>query len=91
MSQNEQQLHADKARGERAKELIENPLLVEAFDKVKQDLLAAWLATKPAETDAREQLHRAYALVDDVRQVLVQVVGNGAIASQTLDKLKKRA
>jgi len=42
------------ARGHRAEALLDDPLLVEAFDTLEKTYQAAWRDTKVAETEKRE-------------------------------------
>lgn len=90
MSQNEEQLLRDKARADRAQQLLEDELLAESIQSLKDRYLDEWKATLASDVEGRERLHIGYNMVDQVFAHLKIIVGNGKIAAQQLDQLKKR-
>ena len=83
---NEEQIQ----RAERAQELLEDPLIKESFDHLEQTYLDAWRDSRPGEELDREVLWQAWFALDAVRSHLNQVMQNGKIARDSLDKLKRR-
>lgn len=77
-------------RATRAKELLEDPLIKESFDSLESTYLSAWRESRPGEELDREVLWQAWFALDAVRGHLNQVVQNGKIARDALDKLKRR-
>jgi hypothetical protein len=82
--------YIDARKGSEAKELLENPILAEAFDTLEAEYLKAWRQSKPAETDERERLWLAVALLEEVKRHLRVVVENGVMAKRDIDKLSGR-
>lgn len=83
----EAKLRIDESRGRRAKELLDNELVVEAFKSLEDAYIAAWRATKPLDEKPREKLYLAINVVGKVRDHLQSVVANGALARTELDQL----
>jgi hypothetical protein len=88
---NEDKLHRDVDRGERAKALIENDLLQEAFARLEADYIAAWRSSPARDTDARERLWQAVNVLGLVRAHIAVMVSSGKLAQRELDDLAKSA
>jgi hypothetical protein len=86
----EDKLHRDIARGNRARAIIDDELLVEAFARLDADYVAAWRATAARDTYARERLWQATQIVGKVRGHLTAVLSNGKLAQRQLDELAAR-
>jgi hypothetical protein len=86
----ENKLIADSARAARAKALLEDELLTEAFNLYEAELMAAWRATGTAlaETHKRERLWLAVNLLGKVREHLFKVVQNGKVAKAHLAQIE---
>jgi len=69
------------ARAARAKALAEDPLLVEAFDNVREAAIRVWEATPAADVQAREMAWLTVKAVGRIRAELQSVIDNGAIAA----------
>ena len=83
---NEEQIQ----RSQRAQELLEDPLIKESFESLESTYLEAWRQSRPGEELDREVLWQAWFALDAVRQHLNQIMQNGKIARDALDKLKRR-
>jgi len=83
----EAKLRIDESRGRRAKELLDNELIVEAFKGLEDAYIAAWRSTGPLDERPREKLYLAINVVGKVRDHLQSVVANGALAREELDQL----
>lgn len=79
------------ARAVRARDLIENELLGEAFATLEENYAAAWRATTIDEVAAREKLFLAINIVGKVRDHLNAVVANGKLAQAELKELAQTA
>lgn len=80
-------LAAATARANRAKALLDDPLLVEAFEALEREYIAAWRATQVRDNDARERLWQAVNVASKVRDHLKLAVSNGAVAQREIDLL----
>ena len=77
-------------RGARAQRLLDDDLLVEAFETLDRDYTRAWRATAARDTDARERLWQAVQVVAKVRDNLIRVVNGGKLAQRELAMLADR-
>lgn len=64
-------------RSARAQQLLAEPIVVEAFDKVEQGYTEAWKHAGTAE--ARENLHLAITIIDKVKRHLQAAVADGEL------------
>ena len=78
-------------RGRRAKELLENPMLVESVEKLKARYLEEWTKTVPGDVEGRERLFQAYKMVDQICAHLRIVIGDGAVSSAQIAQLKRKS
>jgi len=74
-------------RGRHARELLDDPLLQEAFDAVAAKLIEAWRATPMMDTAARERFHLATVLLDRAKSALGEMVTNGEMSAETIRSL----
>jgi hypothetical protein len=77
-----------EARGREALALINNPILKEALEKIKSDVIDKWSNTPAKDTESREWLWRHFQVTGHFEQLLVEVINTGKIAEETL-RLKK--
>ncbi len=80
----------DRARGVRAGELLENELLVEAFETARAEYLKAWESTPARDVEGRERLWIMVKLIDRVRGHLRQVLDAGKIADAHMHEIERR-
>lgn len=83
----ESKLRIDESRGRRAKQLLEDELVNEAFKSLEDAYVLAWRSTAPLDEKAREKLYLAINVVGKVRDHLQRVVENGTLARKELDQL----
>jgi hypothetical protein len=86
----EHKLIRDSARAARAKALLEDELLNEAFATYEGELMKAWreTGTAQAETHKRERLWLAVNLLGKIREHLFKVVENGKVAKAHLAQIE---
>lgn len=84
-------LQQDANRASRAKALLENELLNEAFKHLEENYISFWRATKPDDEKAREKAYIAINVIGKVKQHLESVVANGTLAQAELHKLHAEA
>lgn len=77
-------LEDEVRRGERARRLLEDPLLVEAFDAVEAGIRSAWAGTGEAEERERERLWLMLRLLGRVRGHIVGAMETGRLAERQL-------
>lgn len=75
----------------RAQNLLDNELLVEAYDKIEAELVAAWIGALPRDTEGRERCWAAVQANRKHREYLVSVVNNGKLAARELKDLADTA
>ena len=80
-------LQAAVDRGQRAKTLLENELLQEAFKTLEDDYTAAWKTWPAADTAGRERLWQAVNVLGKVRDHLGRLVADGRLAQRELSDL----
>jgi hypothetical protein len=83
----EDKLRDATVRANRAKSLLDDDLLKEAFDVTTRSYLDAWMATGLSEQDKRERLWHAVQTVAKVRAHLVTVLNGGKLAQAEIDML----
>ena len=88
----EHQLIRDQDRASRARLLLDNELLREAFDTLERDYMKAWRNTgvTPQDTYARERLFQAINIVGKVRDHLTRVIEGGKIAKRQIEDIERR-
>ena len=72
-------------RAERAKEVLEHDLFIEAFDTLENELKSRWQNSSSNEADARESCWLALQLLYQVKRHIESIVTTGR-----LDKLAKK-
>jgi hypothetical protein len=71
-------------RAQRARELLDDELLCDAFLKLESDYIAAWRTTRVLDKDAREKLWQAVNIIGKVRDHLGKVLADGKLAQSEL-------
>ena len=84
-SQQEGKLNQEITQANKAKQLFEEPLLKESFEKLKKLYSESLFNTGATETDAREKLWLAYNIVSKVEQNLLEIIDTGKLASKQME------
>lgn len=87
----ENKLIRDAGKAIRAKQLLEDEMLVEAFKLLEDSYTTAWRNTFVADTAAREKLFLAVNIVGKVREHLTLAVTNGKLAQAELTEIAMTA
>lgn len=87
----ENKLIRDSGRGIRARQLVENELLAEAFKGLEDAYTKAWRGTTIEDVAAREKIFLAINVVGKVREHLVAMVVDGKLAQAELESLARLA
>lgn len=72
------------SRGEQARDLLNHPLLVEAFDLIEGETIKAWEDSPARDTEGRERLWLQLKLLRRLRGHIESVVDSGKMARATL-------
>jgi hypothetical protein len=84
-------LQRDAAKALRARALLDDELLSEAFEKLEAGYVAGWRGTVIDDVAGREKLFLAINIVGKVRNHLASVVANGKLAQAELKELAQAA
>lgn len=78
--------HAKVARGRAAKELMENPLLVEALDAIEKEIEIGWKNSSAGEggREARDNAYLMHRLLLRLRGTLRSIIVDGGNAEKLL-------
>ena len=71
--------------GREAKELLDNPTLHEALNRVERKLQSSWRNTATGDRDAREEAYRLHWAVEALRAELHLMVGQATMAQRERD------
>jgi hypothetical protein len=80
----EHKLLRDADRAARARQLLENELLTEAFKSLEDAYMTHWRQTNIDDVNGREKLFLAINVIGIVRDHLAVVVSNGKMADAEL-------
>jgi len=85
----EGKLQKELTQANKAKQLFDNPLLKESFEKLKKLYADSLFNTGAKETETREKLWLAYNVVGKVEQNLLEIIDTGKLASKQLEDFRK--
>lgn len=86
----ENKLIRDTGRALRARQLLENELLTEAFATLKDAYINAWQSSRVEDAAGREKLFLAINIVGKVQQHLTTAIVNGKLAEIELVELAQK-
>ena len=78
-------LNQEISQSNKAKQLFENPLLKESFEKLRKVYSESLFNTGAKEETTREKLWLAYNIVGKVEQNLLEILDTGKLASKQLE------
>ncbi len=78
-------LNQELNQANKAKQLFQDPLLKDSFNKLRKLYSESLFNTGANETDAREKLWLAYNVVNKVEQNLLEIIDTGKLASKQLE------
>jgi hypothetical protein len=87
----EHKLLRDAGKAARARDLLANDLLIEAFKGLEEAYVAAWRNSPAMDTALREKQFMAVNVVDQVRRDLAQFVINGRMAEAEIAAIANAA
>lgn len=74
----------DIERGRLAREVLENAVYTDAYDKIEQGIITAWREAR--DKDEREHLHQLLRCLQKVRETLRSVMQTGELAAHSLEQ-----
>lgn len=75
-----------RRRGDEAEQLLRNDAFREALESIEKVYMSAWRSSDVYDIERRERAHVAVCLLDDLRNLLVDYVRQGAVARDRLEK-----
>ena len=78
-------------QGQRAKQLLNDPLLKEAFEYLSDQYKTEIFNTSYNDHDQRQVLWMAYNMLDKIKGHLVSVMETGKLASSELENLTRQS
>tara|TARA_R110000782_G_scaffold17700_1_gene49338 strand:+ start:647 stop:940 length:294 start_codon:yes stop_codon:yes gene_type:complete len=88
--QEQDKLNQELNQANKAKQLFEDPLLKESFDKLRNLYSQSLFNTGALEADAREKLWLAYNVINKVEQNLLEMIDTGKLASKQLEDFRNK-
>ena len=83
-------MEKDLERARHAQALLDNPLLTEILDGMKDGYVRAWLSSRSEDMETRERLYLQAQLVDDFAKELRIIVENGTITKAIIKRRQER-
>jgi len=73
-------------RGQQAKRILEDPIYVEALQKVSQELDQEWINSPIRDTEGREKIYMMRKMLNVLLVQLQSVMETGKLASKQINK-----
>ena len=71
-------------RGNKAAELLRNPIFSEAFEFLKEHYQETWQQTNPDDVESRERIYVAINVLGDIRHHIESVMTTGKMAGEEI-------
>jgi hypothetical protein len=88
---NEDQLIRDASRAVRARQLLDDEMLTDAFKTLEDAYMSGWRRTTIDDVAGREKLFLAVNIVAKIRDHLAAAVTNGKLAQAELNEIANAA
>lgn len=88
---NEQNLHADIIRAEKARLLLDSDLMTEALDSMERQVVEAWSLAPVRDKEGKEELWRLFRTQQKFRQMLLGYIETGKYAQAQLAQYEKES
>lgn len=79
------------AKGDRAKQTLDDPRFNEAVEALKAEYYSAWLSSPADDVAGRERLRIAAVTVDKIKAHLIAMMNDGKMARIKIDELNRKA
>ena len=87
----EYKLNSQVNRGEQSKRIMQNPLVIDAFDVVEKTILDAWKESPADDEKGRYHAYLMYRLLKNLRQQFEIAIATGNVARKELLQIKQRS
>lgn len=84
----ETRLREERARGEHARQILDDPLIREAFDKIEATITDAWKSSRADEEEQRRNAYLTLRLLNNLRAEFTRAVSTGELAAKQLLTIK---
>ena len=85
------ELEQERIRGERARQILEDPMVRDALDAIEAETIAKWEMTPARDTEAREKLWMFYVVSKKFRNTLKETMDTGKMAAIQLSEKQSLA
>ena len=79
-------LEKEQQRGQQAKRILEDPIFVEALQKVSQELDQEWINSPIRDTEGREKIYMMKKMLGILHVQLQSVMETGKLATKQINK-----
>ena len=83
-------LQPDLARAERAKQILEDPMVVEAFDAIETSCLEGFKASGPDQVAFREDCHKIFLAIGMFKDIFKKHLDTGKMANSRLLEINEQ-
>ena len=80
------ELEKEQQRGQQAKRILEDPIYVEAIQKVSQELDQEWINSPIRDTEGREKIYMMKKMLNVLHVQMKSVMETGTLASKQVNK-----
>ena len=80
------ELDKEQQRGHQAKRILEDPIYVEAIQKVSQELDQEWINSPIRDTEGRERIYMMKKMLNVLLVQIKSVLETGKLASKQINK-----
>lgn len=87
----EAKLHRQASRGERARRIIEDELVVEAFAKIEAGIVDIFKQTAISDDATRRQARESLGLLTNLREQLRQTIVTGDFSAKELLRIQEES
>lgn len=81
-------MNSDQQRAVYAQSLLDNEILQEAFDTMKEQFIKEWSNTSVTDVQRREDAWRMLKVIDKVNEHLRYLIANEKLKNDNITKLK---
>lgn len=82
-------LRQDRERGLRAQHVMDNPLVKEALDTIRNHITTEWQNSKAKDKEGREEAWKMLKVVNEFERFFVNIMATGKMASQEISRLEQ--
>jgi len=84
-------LRDDIHRGQRAEQLLRDPLFTDAVSSIEAEYMRRWRATLPTETEKREHFYLSLKVLGEVVSEITHHLNTGKLAAHQLEDRRRQA